>query len=394
MMLCFHAYYKKGEYWKCGDKTSADIFDNAIRKMMRQLLSTLERGEGTNNWNLQKFHEILHLVVQVEQYGNISNTDTGVGERGLKLWAKRHGRRARKASDDIFVESTANMVNELTLITQAHQTMNPNLYSHSDPQEINNGIHPSCKLSGNPKYIITWETDNDETGTMYCNWQSSHDYKGVVELPDEIMDLYEAEFFSESASHCFLHSIYGYTEMFTMFGERCRAHPNYRSEGHMYDWVIAEEPNEYAAYSGRSNMPSRLYEKYPNHVPCRLLALFLHPHTNEPSAFVHMCLPFSTDDYDCSSVLVEHWTLDGDVAQFYETHDGKLHKQRLKDATRVSRYVPRYRVIPINSIKNGVMAIQENDLLADSWKCSPRVGNVMVILDRDEYWAKEFVAYT
>jgi hypothetical protein len=162
----------------------------------------------------------------------------------------------------------------------------------------------------------------------------------------------------------------------------------------MYDWVIAEEPNEYAAYSGRSNMPSRLYEKYPNHVPCHLLALFLHPHTNEPSAFVHMCLPFSTDDYDCSSVLVKHWTLDGDVAQFYETHDGKLHKQRLKDATRVSRYVPRYRVIPINSIKNGVMAIQENDLLADSWKCSPRVGNVMVILDRDEYWAKEFVAYT
>jgi hypothetical protein len=40
------------------------------------------------------------------------------------------------------------------------------------------------------------------------------------------------------------------------------------------------------------------------------------------------------------------------------------------------------------------MAIQENDLLADSWKNSSRVGNVMVILDRDEFWAKEFVTYT
>jgi hypothetical protein len=212
MMLCFHAYYKKGEYWKCGDKTSADIFDRAIRKMMRPLLSTLERGEGTNNWNLQKFHEILHLVVQVEQYGNISNTDAGMGERGLNLWAKRHGRRARKASDDIFVESTANMVNELTLITQAHQTMNPNLYSHSNPQEINYGKHSSCKVSGNPIYIITWETDNDETGTMYCNWQSSHDYKGVVELPDEIMDLYEADFFfrvSQTLLSSFNFRLYG-----------------------------------------------------------------------------------------------------------------------------------------------------------------------------------------
>jgi hypothetical protein len=404
MMLCFHAYYKKGEYWKCGDKISSEIFDRAIRGMMRQLLSTLDRGEGTNNWNIQKFHEVLHLVVQVEEYGNISNTDAGVGERGLKLWAKRHGRRARKASDSIFVESTANMVKELTLITHAHQSMNPHLYSLSD---VNNrqtsascsnttaiATYASCKLSGNPKYIISWEASDDGTGTIYCSWQSSHDYKGVVELPDGIMDLYEAEFFSESNDANCKSRIFGYTEMFTKYGEICRAHPNYRSEGHIYDWVVAEEPSEYANYTGRSTVPSRLVEKYPNHVPCRLLALFLHPHTNEPSAFVHMCLPYSKEDYDCSSVLVKHWTLDGDATAFYEASDGKLYQQRVDEASRVIRYVPCYRVIPIVTIKDGLMAIQENDLLADSWKNSSRVGNVMVILDRDEFWAKEFVTYT
>jgi hypothetical protein len=403
MMMCFHAYYKKGEYWACGDELSAGVFDKAIRGMMRQLLSTLERGEGTYNWNIQKFHEILHLVKQVEEYGNISNTDTGVGERGLKLWAKRHGRRARKASDEIFVHSTANMVKELTLITQAHQSLNPHLYSNCsspnnqiDRVQMNNrdvGADTSCTLCGKPKYIIRWEaSEDDETGTIYCDWQSSYDYKGTVELPDGIMDLYEAEFFSES-DHLHSVSINGYTEMITRLGERCRAHPNYRSEGSIYDWVIAEEPDEYANFIGKSDVPSRLGERYPNHVPCRLLALFLHPHSKKPVAFVHMCLPYSTKNYDCSSVLIEHWTLDGNVVHQYETSDGQLHQQRQKGASRVTRYIPRYRVISIDKIKEGLMVIQENELLADSWKYSPRVGNVMVILDRDEYWAQEFIMY-
>jgi hypothetical protein len=169
MMLCFHAYYKKGEYWNCDDKISSGILDQAIQKMMRHLLSTLERGEGTYNWNIQKFHEILHLVFQVEEFGNISNTDAGFGERGLKIWAKRHGRRVRKGSDDIFVESTAKMVLELTLITQAHQCINPHLYSaaNSDSQiGVNHSIYSSCKVTGHPKYVIRWEDDNDGTGTL------------------------------------------------------------------------------------------------------------------------------------------------------------------------------------------------------------------------------------
>jgi hypothetical protein len=395
MMLCFHAYYKKGDYWKCGDKVGADIFDEAIRKMMRHLLSTLERGEGTYNWNIQKFHEILHLVFQVEEFGNISNTDAGFGERGLKIWAKRHGRRARKASDDIFVESTAKMVLELTLITQAHQSMNPHLYSSpvANSQIGNNSAYSSCKLAGNPKYVLSWENDTDGSGTLYCDWLSSHDYRGVVEVPDGVMDLYESEFFSDSSQDITNNRIYGFTEMFTRNGERCRAHPNYRSEGHIYDWVIAEEPKEYADHTNKCTELSRICRKYPNHIPCRLLALFIHPHTNKPSAFVHMCLPYSTIDYDHSSVLVEHWRLDGNYAPFYETRDGVLHQERLTNSSRVDRYVPRYRVISIETIREGIMAIQENELLADSWKYSARVGNVLVIIDRDEYWAHEFVAY-
>jgi hypothetical protein len=169
-------------------------------------------------------------------------------------------------------------VKELTLITQAHQSLNPHLYSNSSPNhfpidkvQMNNhdiGTDTSCTLCGKPKYIIRWEADKDDvTGTIYCDWQSTYDYKGIVELPDGIMDLYESEFFSDS-DH--LHAgmlIYGYTEMKTGLGETCRAHPNYRSEGSIYDWVVTEEPDEFANFVGKSDVLSRLEERYPNHVP-------------------------------------------------------------------------------------------------------------------------------
>jgi hypothetical protein len=79
----------------------------------------MDRGDKTNNWNIQKFHKILHLPQQVMEYGNISNTDAGFGERGLKYWAKRPGRRALKGNVDVFTESTINRVREHVCLWKA-----------------------------------------------------------------------------------------------------------------------------------------------------------------------------------------------------------------------------------------------------------------------------------
>jgi hypothetical protein len=53
------------------------------------------------------------------EYGNISNTDAGFGERGLKYWAKRPGRRALKGNVDVFTESTINRVREHVCLWKA-----------------------------------------------------------------------------------------------------------------------------------------------------------------------------------------------------------------------------------------------------------------------------------
>jgi hypothetical protein len=55
-LLCFHTFYKQKKYWKVGDQWTPKDFDNALWAMMGQVISTMDRGDKANNWNIQKFH--------------------------------------------------------------------------------------------------------------------------------------------------------------------------------------------------------------------------------------------------------------------------------------------------------------------------------------------------
>jgi len=49
-----------------------------------------------NGWHLQKFHDLLHLVRDIENYGNHNNIDAAPNKNNLIDFAKRPGRRAHK----------------------------------------------------------------------------------------------------------------------------------------------------------------------------------------------------------------------------------------------------------------------------------------------------------
>jgi hypothetical protein len=118
MLLCFHAFYRRGNFWKINDKDAPKQLDSALRWMMLQLTSTFNQGDGTMNWNIQKVHEILHLPMQMAEYGS-ANYDAGIGESGLKHWAKRPATRALKGLIEVFTHSTASRVHEGLVISKA-----------------------------------------------------------------------------------------------------------------------------------------------------------------------------------------------------------------------------------------------------------------------------------
>jgi hypothetical protein len=202
MILCFHSFYKNSSYWKIGDQKSYERFDAAIRILMKQLVGTLNRGEKTNNWNTQKTHEILHFAEQVCEYGHLMNADTGVGERGLKEWAKKASRRALKGSVDVFTDSTARQVvdtltlrkaaeamaisNNMFTCTRAHTRVSINVDANTQPT--------AGTLVGEPKYKVVGRRV-DDCLERTCTWFGGNANNNTTGLHPTVIELLEEEFF-------------------------------------------------------------------------------------------------------------------------------------------------------------------------------------------------------
>jgi hypothetical protein len=412
MLLCFHAFYKSGHFWKSDDKDAPKTLDKALRRMMLQLTTTLNRGEGTMNWNLQKIHEILHLPMQMTEYGSPANYDAGVGESGLKHWAKRPARRALKGSIDVFTASTASRVHEGLVIAKAANCLGitslPKRNVHNLSSRVfSNGSASSSNvgsLVGKAKYMIKVEgVDEESYPLVVTEWLSSAD---SVTLPQGIIDIFFEEFFQDSTEEGDNSPIIrGYTEYRIPSGELVRAHPNYGGKGPLYDWAVIIEPAQrYDFLLGKTvpqlvdedNEPlmSKIEKLYPNHVPARIIALFKDPKTDEDMAIVHACRPWSSKNYEHTSVITESWNLQVVRQKFWELEDGSLSPQPNPDAqTEVERLSPIYHVIPARDIKEGLFAIQEDNVLADSWPMNNASGHVIVIHDRETFWADEFMKY-
>jgi hypothetical protein len=289
MLLCFHAFYKRGRLWKTNDKDAPKQLDSALRRMMLQLTSTLNRGEGTMNWNIQKVHEILHLPMQMCEYGSASNYDAGIGESGLKHWAKRPARRALKGSIEVFTSSTACRVHEGLVIAKAANCLG---LSSSNKRNVHNvsslafsSIHNWEGKAGNhvgkPKYIIKVDRYEDEMDPFFvAEWLTSEKSET---LPDAILEIFFEEYFQNRSAQEIMPNILGYTEYALPSGDIIRSHPNYGGKGALYDWAIILDPSDRYDYLLGTRIPqlldedntpclSKVESNHPKHVPGRIIA--------------------------------------------------------------------------------------------------------------------------
>jgi hypothetical protein len=409
MMLCFHAFYKRGQFWKINNKEAPKQLESALRRMMLQLTSTLNRGDGTMNWNLQKIHEILHLPIQMVEYGSPSNYDAGTGESGLKHWAKRPAARSLKGSIDVFTTSTASRVHEGMVIAKAANCLGilmekkKQIHVHRDPKKrlIN---HNLGRFLGNRKYVIYAEHDESEdTGyTVFSDWLLGD----KESLPEAIFDIYFEEYFQNiSGKHEETVIIDGFTEYMLPSGEVVRAHPNYGGRGPLYDWSIIEDPSDRYDYLSGVHVPqlvdeqdnpiiSRIEKRFPKHVPARLIAFFRDSKENQDMAIVHACRPWSAKNYEHSSVITESWNLQVVKQKFWKSDDGIMRQERSSaEDIEIERMAPMYHVVPAHVIKEGLFAVQEDDMLAECWPSSNATGHVLVVHDRDQFWSDEFLKF-
>jgi hypothetical protein len=124
LLLSFHAFYKYGA--ALFGKTGIKDVDARIREMLAKLQSQVNRGEGTLGWCISKFHDILHMALDMLLFGASENCDTSKGEHGLKIWAKLPSRTTQLSHGaQLFITQLASQLYEQMLINKAFSVLVP-----------------------------------------------------------------------------------------------------------------------------------------------------------------------------------------------------------------------------------------------------------------------------
>jgi len=82
MNLAFYAWYKRGEPFPVTDMASISSVKRSICILLNSIKEFTPRNHG-NGWKLQKFHELLHLPMDMYMFGSPQTYDNSLTEHGL-----------------------------------------------------------------------------------------------------------------------------------------------------------------------------------------------------------------------------------------------------------------------------------------------------------------------
>ena len=340
-LLCFHAWYKLGVVKKNDQgKLDRGIIHASIQRMLAMVRFFTPRKKG-NGWKLQKFHDMLHLALDMERFGPPSNYDAGPHESGLRIWAKLPAMTSQKRGYNIFVRQVAARIYEFQSLSAAMRdhgiegVRDKALQKAVDALaglqggEIRNKDDGKAKLGGTTFRVYgsapMGTTDNVEEEEGVCVFQQSERVNKDKRTKSDFVvhpvienylrwQPHQQEELSippicdggkrywEMKTECSLVPLDGGIRV------TLRCHPNYKNEGPWYDWVMVnfetnrffhKENNrrQFNARQTKNNDPELEKEfdpmqhepQYPdNCVPCKVLA-FARSQTGKTMALVHGC---------------------------------------------------------------------------------------------------------
>ena len=151
-------------------------------------------------------------------------------------------------------------------------------------------------------------------------------FSDIAIAPPPHPDSFRLPFHGDNKNDILVH---GYTE-YRRGDLFVRSHPNYRSNGAWYDWVLAEfdviEPNGHESVQ---------------RFPCKVISLFADPETREPRALVHCAT--SIDPGSESVVICERWLME--YTQPYRHGGGTWHVHPIIRCVRCSSFLKTLMVI-------------------------------------------------
>ena len=317
-MLCFDAWLNQATYWTAQHHAESKVVvHKAIQTLMSMCVSDIPLSKG-KSWKFPKFHELLHILDNMERFGAPINYCAQRPESLLIPVAKQPGRKAQKRHNGSAYElqsaqrlSTSLMIN--AVYTRIWDTTRIATNCGTGNSSCADGTLPPCNTgkatfatltydyTPNPGYRLCWHT---ETNVALMN------------IPDKVLQF---------LCHQFGSNVRLCTEL-RYQGTTYRCHPSFQSGGPIYDWM---------------NVKCR--HKTTNVVtvhPCRLAVVVITDYTQPFRLVVQRGVhPTGT-----KSVLLTEWVMSEDFTVIQpEDIDGPCFVIMIKeDGSKVLQTLPRH----------------------------------------------------
>lgn len=413
-LLCFHAWYKMGVPKVKDGKIDTGIIKASVARLLAMVRWYTPRKSG-RGWKIQKFHDLLHLAVDIERFGPPSNFDCGPNESSLRYWAKLPALTSQTRGYNTFAKQVAMRIYEFQCFAKALRLNGLRGRRSRKKENMNTGEETAAAAQDGPilggsRYRVYTNTNIPSEQITSSKPQGSFAVSPVIEnflrwqnkAEHDILPL------SEDTRGTNFWELRTEVSFIPKEGDRritLRCHPNYKNEGPWYDWAIVHfqpgnevfhRPENKAKFLRNGGVlrdwdpiDKDAASQYGDTlVPSKILALAENPVTGEAMALVHGCaFRLTGRDRESDTCLLEAWRLS--YLDLYQ----QLPRDRRKNTGQNSYLAPQLTWVALDSIYMRCLVIEEEPGVYENVPYHKRfkrpMDRVLLVRQRKD-WANEF----
>jgi hypothetical protein len=256
-ILCFEQWTKRESFWKIDDQVAIAAAEKAIQKLLALIKTNFPREEK-QGWCLPKFHETLHLVRFINEFGAPRNFNTARPENHHIATCKKPAKTAQKRHD-VFTVQCAERLADSIVVSRAARHMaegkSPPLPENlrETSQSYFGPPQPDCKDGeveedgaalgsslGASRFFLDKSSDGEVL--LYLSSQRTSKNKPAKvfkNVPSALIKFLVGHFY-QLGEDLNLQDKYRNLEFVSEYsrdGSRFRGHWDYRSDGPWNDWA-------------------------------------------------------------------------------------------------------------------------------------------------------------
>jgi Plavaka transposase len=280
-MLCFDQWLNQPTFWTALNhaESKARVHDS-ISTLMHLCVTHIPLSKHKTTWKFPKFHELLHILDNMERFGAPINYCAQRPESLLIPAAKKPGRRAQKRHDGSRFElQSAQRLSYSMMINAVHAR----IWKTTSPvsESMLSTTSKNCTTGRATFATLT----HDFTSGFQCYWHSET-HAALLRLDNALM---------QNVYHHFGSNVRLATEI-VCNDTTYRCHPSFQSGGPIYDWMRMTVKHKDKNVDGTS--------KFSTH-PCRLVAVVI---TSNPQPY-RLVVQRASHVTGIASVLFTEWEM-------------------------------------------------------------------------------------